>query len=458
MNTVPIKLDTFQLRWYQEPVFNAIEKEGYRKVLYVAPRRCGKDVLAFNLAWRQCVKRTCLVFYVLKTYGQGKKVIFNAISNDGLRFLDFIPQELIEQINQSEMLIRFKNGSLLQIVGGDTFKDTIVGTNPYAVILSEFATLSPDTYNYIRPILAANGGWILAVSTPRGKNHMYTLHMQIDNIPSFKDWKVVYQKTSEIKHIPEEILAQERAQLDPGMYMQEYECSYERGISGSYYQECLDRLHDAGQITSVPHDPSLLTHVAMDIGINDPTTLIWFQVVGDGQVIRIIDCYSNTNLGIDHYAKILQDKPYRYGSYYAPHDIKVREWGSGAVTRFEKARQLGITFTLIDQVPLADGIENVWTHFNKFWIDKTKCKTLIDALENYRRQWNEQLQEYTDKPIHNWASHYADALRYLCLALHKTKKQKDGSEYTRARQEYLYGASQNLPPVFRNDNYSQWIR
>lgn len=451
---VQVQLDKFSLRWYQEGVWDAIDTGQYKRVLYVAARRCGKDIIGWNLAIRQCIKRVCLVFYVLPTYAQARKCVFDAITMDQMKFLDFLPSMLIESINQSEMKIRFKNGSILQCIGGDTYDTSLVGTNPYAVILSEYSLMPPDIFSFIRPILAANGGWCLIVGTPRGKNAMWQLFKIAQELP---DWKVFVHKASEIHHIPDEVLAKERAEMDEGLYLQEYECSFERGISGSYYGTYLDNLKIKGQICHVPWEPGLLVYTAFDIGVNDATSIIWFSVVGDGTLIRVLDCYSNTGLGLDHYVRVIQDKPYNYGKHYAPFDIKVREWGGGAVTRYEKARQLGLEFTLVDQVPVMDGIENVWTHFNKFWIDKEKCRSLLDALENYRKEWDEQRQMYTNKPVKSWANHYADAFRYLCLAIHKTKKNMSSEEFDRAKARALYGGTQDLPRFFQNNpNYDRY--
>lgn len=443
-----ILLDKFKLRDYQIPIWDAIENKGYRKVLAVLPRRAGKDITTWNLAIRQALKKTCLVYYCLPTYSQARKCIFDAIAIDSTKFLDYLPMQFVESINVSEMKIRFTNQSILQCIGADSYETSLVGTNPYAIIFSEWARCNPKSYEYARPILAANGGWCVMLTTPFGKNHAYQLWKVAQELP---DWYVLYKKTSQIQHIPKDVLEDEKSQMSPELYEQEYECSWDRGVSGAYYSRSLDELRKAGQITTVAWEPGLLVHVALDIGVADATTLIWFQTVGDGTIVRIIDCYSNTGLGIDHYAKILQDKPYRYGKYFAPADIKVREWGGGAVTRYEKARQLGITFTLVDQVGVMDGIENVWTHFPKFWIDENRCRSLVNALENYYREWDEMREQYKEKPVHNWASNYADALRYLCMAIHKTKKGLTPEEFEMKKAAALYGDNVELPRMFRND-------
>lgn len=448
---VQVALDKFALRWYQEEIWDTIEEGRSKRVLYIASRRAGKDILFWNLAIRQCIRKTCLVFYVLPTYGQGRRCIFDAIAIDGTKFLDYLPKQLVESVNSSEMKVRFHNGSILQILGGDTYDSSLVGTNPYAVILSEFSLMPPDIFSFIRPILAANGGWCAIVGTPRGKNHMWQLWKVAQELP---EWKIFVHKASEIGHIPDDVLEQEKSQMDSGLYLQEFECSWDRGISGSFYGAHLDALKLRGQIGYVPWEPGLVTYTVWDIGVNDATSILFFNVVGDGSVIRIIDSYSNNNLGLDHYVKIVKEKPYIYADrgHYAPHDIKVREWGGGAVTRYEKARQLGITFTLVDQVGVIDGIENVWTHFNKFWIDQEKCRSFINALENYRKEWDEAKQMYLPKPVKSWANHYADALRYLCMSIHKTKKGRGPEDFDRAKAQALYGSNQaELPRFFRDD-------
>lgn len=449
-----ITLNKFQLRDYQEELWDAIENQGYRKLLAILPRRAGKDITMWNLAIRQCLKKICLVYYALPTYSQARKTVFDAISIDGTKFLDYIPKQVIDSVNQSEMKIRFRNGSILQLIGADSYETSLVGTNPYAIIFSEWARCDPRAYEFARPILAANGGWCAMLTTPYGKNHAWQLWKVAQEL---EDWWVVYLKTSQIQHISAEVLAEERAQMSPELYAQEYECSWDRGISGCIYGTCLDDLRKKGQITTVAWEPGLLVHVAIDIGVSEgnATTLIFFQVAGGDTVIRIIDCYSNQGLGLDHYAKIIQEKPYRYGKYFAPHDLKVREWGGGAITRYEKARQLDINFTILDQIGVADGIENVMTHFPKFWIDEIKCRSLINALENYYREWDEEKQVYKPKPVHNWASNYADALRYMCMSLHKTKKGMTPQEFELQKAKALYGDKGALPRIFRDDiNYT----
>ena len=158
-----IHLNRFQPRPYQLPILDAIENKDYKRVIAIMPRRAGKDVTAFNLCVRACIRKSCVIYYVFPTYSQAKKVIWDSLLTSGERFMDYIPKQLIENMNGSEMKIRFKNGSLLQLVGSDNF-DSLMGTNPQGIVFSEYALQDPRAYQFMRPILAANNGWALFIN------------------------------------------------------------------------------------------------------------------------------------------------------------------------------------------------------------------------------------------------------------------------------------------------------
>lgn len=447
-----IQLNRFQLRDYQKPIYDAIFNEGYKRLAIVLPRRAGKDLLLFNALVRQCLKEKCLAMHILPDYKQAKKCIWDAITTDGTTFLEYIPSRLIESVNVSELKIRFINGSILQCVGGESHNTSIRGSNVKAAVISEFAYFDDASIiDTLSPILAGNGGWLAIASTPKAKNHWWALLNLAKELPN---WWVYEKKTSDINHIPLEALEEERRRMSPELFAQEYECSFDRGISGAIFGQALHLIRKNDQITNVAWEPGLLTWVSMDIGVNDRTTLIFFQVVGNGTLIRIIDCYSNRGLGLDHYAKILQEKPYRYGGYFAPHDLRVREWGTGAITRYQHAIELGINFTILPQIKKTDALETALLTFPKFWIDKTKCQSLIDALENYYKEWDETHQRYREKPVHNWASDYCDSLLYLCQALPHCVTGLSSQEFDKIRHEALYG--KQLPKVFQfNPRYDR---
>ena len=116
-----VPLNLFTPRSYQKPIIDAIENKGYKRVICILPRRAGKDITAFNIMIRAAMRTIGVYFYVFPTYAQGRKVILDSLTNDGKRFLDFIPSSLIARTNSTEMKIYLINGSLMQLVGSDSY-------------------------------------------------------------------------------------------------------------------------------------------------------------------------------------------------------------------------------------------------------------------------------------------------------------------------------------------------
>jgi hypothetical protein len=203
-----------------------------------------------------------------------------------------------------------------------------------------------------------------------------------------------------------------------------------------------------GQIGQVPHEAGSKVHTAWDLGIRDSTTIIFFQTIG--MSVRIIDCYENSKHGLEHYINVVNNKGYTYGRHIAPHDIKVRELGTG-MTRLEKARSLGISFVVAPDVGVIDGIESVRSCLSKVWIDEVKCAPLLKALENYRQEYDQKKKVYKANPLHDWSSHWADAARYMAVSLPKTRDGLSPEDLERRYQDAMLGPDAGMPRVFRDD-------
>lgn len=440
-----IHLDRFKPRPYQIPILDAILNKGYKKVIAILPRRAGKDLTAWNVMIRAAVMRVGVYFYVFPTYSMGRKILWDSITNDGQRILDYLPEELIASKNEQQMRIRLTNGSMIQVIGSDNYDNSLVGTNPLGIVWSEYALTDPRAYQFARPILTANDGWSLMISTPRGKNHLWELYQIAIHNPDWFAYKLTVEDT---QHISLADIEKERQELSDDLIMQEYYTSFEMGVEGAFYAKYLDRMRLKGQVGQVPWEPGFKVNTAWDIGVRDSTSIIFFQVVG--QTVRIIECYEKSKEGLEHYINILESKPYSYGKHIAPHDIRVREFGSG-ITRWEKARQLGVTFTMSNDVGLMDGIEAVRTTLPKVWIDEKNAGFLVKALENYRQEYDSKKKIYKSQPLHNEFSHMADAMRYLCVSLPKTRDGLSAEELDRRYNEAMYGQQSTMPAVFRTD-------
>lgn len=463
-----ILLNKFKPRPYQLAACDAFENKGYKKMLLIFPRRSGKDLMVFNLMIRQAVRRIGVYMYCLPTFKQAKLVIWDSITNDGSRFLDYIPQELVKGMNSQELKITLINGSIIQLIGSDSYDSSLVGTNPIMVVFSEFALADPQAFHLVRPILNANGGSLIIVSTPRGKNTLWELYNIAVNNP--EDWFCQRLGLNDTQHIPIELIEQDinEGLVSPDLVQQEYYCSFECGAEGSYYAKYIDKMRVSGQIGVVGWEPSHKVSTAWDIGVRDSTCIIFFQRIG--QTIRVIDCYEKNKEGLEHYVKVVENKPYSYDRHWAPHDIAVREFGTG-LTRLEKAKALGINFekrinpkdgsasSALPAVSISDGIEAVRSSFSKMWIDEERCKSLIKSLENYRQEWDEKRKVYRDSPLHDNSSHFADAFRYLVLSLSRARdgQSSPADLEKRYRDAQGYGMEElGIGQGFFKDSHRQW--
>jgi hypothetical protein len=214
-------------RDYQLPLFEAMA-DGFKRLIYVAHRRAGKDKTIWNIVISEAFQRVGTYYYILPTYSQAKKVIWDNIDNDGFKMMEHIPKRLIDKLNETEMQIELKNGSIIQLVGADNV-DRIVGTNPVGVVFSEFSITKPEVWDLIRPILAANGGWAIFNFTPRGMNHAYTLIQKAKEFPDVW-WVGIYPVSVTHALTPKE-LEQERLEMPQVLFEQEYECKFLEGAS-----------------------------------------------------------------------------------------------------------------------------------------------------------------------------------------------------------------------------------
>lgn len=213
-------------RFYQRKIWRYFD-EGGKRAVAVWHRRCGKDSLALNLTAKELfTKRVGTYWHMLPLNTQARKVIWDGVDRQGRRMIDqAFPKELRKSVNDQEMKIVFKNGSVWQCVGSDNY-DALVGANPIGVIFSEYSVTpkAADAWDYIRPILAENGGWALFIYTPRGHNHGYTLYNQAKQAGWFTEILTV----EDTKAIPiEAVDAERQAGMSEAMIEQEFYCSFE---------------------------------------------------------------------------------------------------------------------------------------------------------------------------------------------------------------------------------------
>jgi hypothetical protein len=406
-------------RPYQQDLWNYLERGGKRAVA-IWHRRAGKDEVCLHWTASAAHMRVGVYWHMLPEANQARKAVWDAVNpHTGKRRInEAFPQGLRESTRETDMAIRFRNGSLWQLVGSDNY-NSLVGSPPVGVVFSEFALADPSAWGYLRPILAENGGWALFITTPRGRNHASTFyeaarqdkHWFAEQLPA-TETPVFTAAQLEIEH--RELLREYGPDDGEARYRQEYLVSFDAGVMGSYYGTLMEAAEKERRITRVMHEPTLPVHTAWDLGIGDATAIWCVQLVG--QEVRLIDYIENSGVGLDWYVRELDKRPWKWGDHALPHDAEARELGTGR-SRLETLRSLGLGRAMIvSRQSIEDGINATRMMLPRCFFDADKCARGVSALQNYRRSWNEALRTYSDRPLHDWTSHAADALRYLALA------------------------------------------
>ncbi|MDY7026357.1 MAG: hypothetical protein SVC26_08480 [Pseudomonadota bacterium] len=410
----------YRAREYQKPVWKAMFEENIKRIALIWHRRAGKDKTIWNAFIAKTQERVGVYYYMLPKLNQARKVIWDGIGGDGMRFTDHIPEQLIKSKNNTEMKVVLANGSIIQLVGSDNY-DALMGTNPIGIIFSEFSLQDPAAYDYFRPILAENGGWAAFVYTPRGRNHGYLLYNAVRNNPK---WFVSYLTVDMTKRedgtpvITEEAIQEER---DSGMseskVQQEFYLAWDSEVEGKIFGKQVAKAWKEERISRIAIDPRLPTYTAWDLGISDYMTVWFFQVYG--KEIRFINYYQNHNHGMAHYIKYLkkfeEEHGISYAKHFAPHDIQVRELISGK-SRKDSAKEMGVSFTVVKRVKQkSDAIEAGRTMFDRCSFDEVRCKDGLSCLSDYGYEYDEKAKMFKKNPEHNWCSHGSDAfMTFAC--------------------------------------------
>jgi hypothetical protein len=404
----------------QLPLWEYLQSGGLRAV-EAAHRRWGKDDVALHYAACASQERIGNYWHMLPQYNQCRKAIWEAVNpKTGMRRIDeAFPVEMRKSFRESDMSIKFKNGSTWQLVGSDNY-NALVGSPPIGIVYSEYALANPESWAYLSPILEENGGWAIFISTSRGNNHFKRLvdHARVapgwfgqiltaDDTPVFSPEKLEAIKADMIATFGEE--------MGLALFLQEYYCSFEGAVLGAYFAKQMSLARKEGRIGDYPHDPALEVDTAWDLGVDDSMSIWFLQHKFNKHVV--IDYYENTGYGLEHYWKVMEQKGYRYGNHYMPHDAEAREMTNSEIaqTRKKVAEDLGIKPIIVVSrarkmdIIIMVHIPAVRNILGSCYFDEKKCVAGISALEGYRAEYDEEKKVLTNRPLHDWTSHGASA-------------------------------------------------
>ncbi|WP_308586613.1 terminase large subunit domain-containing protein [uncultured Desulfovibrio sp.] len=414
--TIPYKPRPLQRRFHDERT---------RFCVLLCHRRFGKTVAAINDLVRQALRsprENWRSAYCAPYFSQAKQVAWDYLK----QFTGPIPDV---KFNESELRCDLPNGARVRLYGTDN-ANALRGLYLDDLVLDEPADMNRTVWTQVlRPMLADRQGRALFCGTPQGmENLLYDVWQQAGEDETGL-WSRFRFPASETGYLPQTELDAARRGMDEAEYLQEFECSFSAAIKGAYYATLLDEAESAGRIRDILIDPAMPVNTAWDLGMDD-STAIWFFQVEPGGDWRFVDYYEASGEGLSHYAKVLQDKGYLYGTHIAPHDIRVRELGTGK-SRWETARELGINFAIAPSLPVSDGIDAVRRKLPRSWFDQKRCSAGLKALRSYRREWRQEFNVYASRPRHDWTSHGADSFRYAVTGFRPAMDMSDAPRKAR---------------------------
>ena len=379
----------------------------------VMHRRFGKTVMAINHLLRDALtseKTNPRFAYIAPSYKQAKSVAWDYLK----QFSEKIP---LVRFHETELRADFPNGARIQLLGAENY-DSLRGIYLDGCVIDEMADMPESLFpTIIRPALSDRKGWCSFIGTPRGMNAFYVLYeAALDQ----DDWFVSVMKASETGILDQDELDGAKSMMSNDQYDQEFECSWVANVPGSVYGKELQQLSEAGNVSDFPYDPSNRVDTHWDLCIGDATAIWFTQSVGSS--IHVIDYYEQRGEGLNHFAEILNKRGYVYGTHNAPHDIDVRELGTGK-SRKETAYDLGINFRVVPKLPIEDGIHAAKMMIPRCRFDRDMCQAGLEALRHYHRAYNERTRTFRATPVHDWSSHAADAFRYLAVGIRDFRDQ-----------------------------------
>ena len=309
----------------------------------------------------------------------------------------------------SDLKITLHNDATIQLYGADN-PDSLRGLYFDGVILDEYGDMRPSLWGeIILPTLMDRQGWAVFIGTMKGKNHFYKTLQRAETEPG---WHHMQLKGSESGILRDEDLRELRSQLTEAQYEQEIECNPNAAVMGTYYSDLINALEQDEKMGHYPHNPDELVHCSADLGFTDSTAFWFWQVDEHGPIM--IDYYEADSQPLEHYFQMLEGKGYEYADIWLPHDAKAKSFQTGRST-IEQMLDRGLPCKPVPKLAVQHGIDAARLMLPTCRFDRERCHGGIEALRAYRRNYNEKVQQFSNTPLHDWASNGADSFRYFSL-------------------------------------------
>lgn len=387
-----------------------------RFAITVAHRRAGKTVAEVNEGGK--IATTVMrafpppqVAFISPTYKQSKRNAWPYAQH----YFSAIPGV---EFKESELTVIFPNKAKYIFAGSDN-PDALRGMYLDHASLDEYGDQDPRTWGeVVRPALSDYGGSATFIGSARGRNHFHKLLKEHEHDP---DFLVTILRASETGIISEEELKLARRTMTPEQYDQEYECSFDAAVKGAYYGKEIQQAEVDNRIRSVPHEKSADVFAAWDLGIGDSMAIWVFQVIG--REWHFVRYYENSGFGLDHYVDWIKALPFKVHKHFLPHDAEARELQTGK-NRVEFLEARDFQCEVVPRHNVDDGINAARMMLNRAYFDAERTSRGVDCLRMYRSEFDEKNDTLKPRPLHDWASHGADAFRCAVMGASEQKDKK----------------------------------
>jgi hypothetical protein len=385
-----------------------------RWIFMVAHRRAGKTVALCNKVIRAALenKRTFpppRYGYIGPSFAQAKDLVWGYYKH----YTSVLPNV---KVIEGDLQIILPNSAMINLYGGAAAYERMRGLYFDGIVADEYPLLNPSMLgSVVRPCLADYKGWGVISGTSAGDDHFHELKKRAE-LEADK-WDLYSIRVDQTDALDPDEVQDMRRDMTADEFAREMMCSFDAPIEGSYYGEVINDITLNKQITGVPYDPNALVFTWWDLGIDDEM-VVWF-VQRCGRELHFIDYVQNTGKGLEFYVGEIKSRPYAYGCHVLPHDIKARELGTG-VSRKEVLDSMLPNVFVCPLHSVEDGISASRATLRMSYFDEKKTEPGVTALRNYHKGKN-------GKPVHNWASHAADAYRTGSVALNMIHHMIGGS-------------------------------
>lgn len=402
-------------------VFKPFHARKQRFSLTVAHRRAGKTVAAVNDDIKKIlsIQRTFpppQIAFVSPTFGQSKRNAWPYAKHYTAGIPGMRPME-------GDLTLLFPNGGKYIFTGSDNY-DSLRGLYLDHCTLDEFGSQDPRVWGeVVRPVLSDYFGSATFIGSAHGLNHFHDLLNEHRYDP---DWLITILKASETGILSKAELVDARKTMTDEQYRQEYECDFEAAVTGTFYGKELEQADKEGRVKdNLLYERGADVFAGWDLGLGGALAGWTYQRVG--QEWRFLDYYEGMTpeSALEDAANWVQALPYKVNLHYLPHDAKNKELMLQGVTRQQWLEGRGWKVTVLPRASLGEGIGIVRVHFNKFYFNRSGCVMGLNKLRMYRSMYDEEKKIFSDTPLHNFASHSADAIRTAVMGMPDVNRRSD---------------------------------